>query len=192
MSGLPWTAGKGPASCPAGSPRSRSPAPGAIPPGHPGAAFQRRLPTPSREAARRRREHPSHRLHCPAAPRPAGSGVRTHPGAGIRRSVFRARCGDYGGSRPGRERELGRRRLRSPVSHKLRRFSPRRCGHGGLRAERAHARRGRRRGRGKELPGLGGPGRPRCCSGSGGVLLEWQRGTARLGAGRGEQLSLSD
>lgn len=53
-----------------------------------------------------------------------------------------------GRGRPGRGRgELGRWRP------ELRRFSPRRCGHGGLHAERAHARRGRRRSRGKQPPG---------------------------------------
>lgn len=167
--------------------------PSRLAPLDPAGTSPRCLPASSRQAARRRREHPSHRLHCPAAPRPAGSGVRPHPGVRIRRSVFRARCGDCGGSRPGRDRELGRRRLRSPVSHRLRRFSPRRCGHGGLHAERAHARRGRRRGRGKELPGLGGPDRPRCWCGSGGSCWNGSEAlTARPSAGRGEQLSLSD
>lgn len=93
--------------------------------------------------------------------RPAGSDVRPYPGrARRRRCVVPCRVA-VGRGRPGRE--LGRRwrsRSRSPLPQ-LRRFSPRRCGHGGLHTEWAHARRGRRRSRGKEPPAVAGRSRPR-------------------------------
>lgn len=101
----------------------------------------------------------------------------------------------------GRGRVLGRRRP------ELRRFSPRRCGHGGLHAERAHARRGRRRSRGKEARGGGGGGgggeqaaaaarvRAGCeCAGPAAPFLRGPAGTAGRGgtaacpgAGRGKR-----
>jgi len=157
---------------------------------------------PACEALRSRQARPcnvtSPGLHRPARPRrkwrPAVSGERGGSGAWC--------CAvAVGGGRAGPGRELGRRRRPRP---QLRRFSPRRCGHGGLGAERAYARRGRRRrSRGKGRRGGEGERRPRRPAGSGGgwceapgpapVLLPlrgWQRG--RCGSGRGEAaLSLS-
>lgn len=76
-----------------------------------------------------------------------------------RAAAGRAACGERS-LRPSRWVPGGRRRGRGPSPEpqgpRLRRFSPRfsprRRGHGGLHAERAHARRSRRRGRGKQQP----------------------------------------